>query len=96
MARITRVIDRGEFNSALNLYWRLINQMPVELQEVFPHFENFINPTDDRGNYHTHNDVELSIIGIHRFEMLRSPHANTLLRAWAIKRKGERKRNYEG
>lgn len=80
----TRTITREAYGIAMRRYWVIVNTFPIELQETFSHFENFVTAASWAGC--TQYDLELSSTGMKRFEMLLGPHAATLLRAWAIQR----------
>lgn len=82
----SRTVSREAFNIAMRRYWALINELPASLHAEFPIFDDFISPVSCSYHSSPNYDVELSITGIKRFEMLLGPHAKTLLAAWAAQR----------
>lgn len=78
-------ITRLEFENMQYRYLMLVVNFPLHLQDVCPPFRQFLSPvnltTFKFGYYDTE---ELSITGAKRWQMLLSPHAPTLLRAWAL------------
>lgn len=80
-------------------YAGFLRALPVELQIVCPPFHRFLSPSnwsmidDDhpsevlRRNVSRFDDtIELSITGAQRWAMLKSPHAQTLIRIYALQR----------
>jgi hypothetical protein len=65
-------------------YERLLATLPVELQVKCPRFTNFLSPVGWSHFYSNNDTEELSITGAKRWRMLESPHARTLLLAWAL------------
>lgn len=65
-------------------YERLLLTLPDGLGEECPSLWMFLSPAGC-SNFHPNRDTEeLSITGAKRWRMLESPHARTLLLAWAL------------
>jgi len=78
-------ITRGELIAASDLYWKHVLKLPPHLQEVCPTFKMYLVP--DTYPYLYHRDiVKLSPMGVHRYQMLQSPHIFTLLTMYALQR----------
>lgn len=76
-------------------YQGFVRALPKELQEVCQEFHRFLSPAKwsiiDRGAwlYKAYIDggtLELSITGEKRWAMMKSPHAATLIRIYALQR----------
>lgn len=80
-------ITREEYNDATRLYWKLVNSLPVELQEQFPPFDRWLSPADV-SFWNNPNTIALTITGQQRWELLHGPNARTLLAAYAAQRLG--------
>lgn len=81
------IITRLEFMDMEYRYHELMFQLPPELREVLPTFNNFLSPANLSNWHFGYYDTEkLSVTGAKRWQMLLSPHASTLLRAWALQR----------
>lgn len=79
-------ISRKQFYKAMSTYYRIVNSFPENIQEWFPaNFDSYLLPHDSSFFTDRTFDVELTSLGMQRYEMLASPHARTLLMAWAIR-----------
>lgn len=76
-------------------YQGFVRALPQELRDLCPTFCRFLSPANwsmiDRGTwlYKAYVDggtLELSITGAQRWAMMKSPHAATLIRMYALQR----------
>lgn len=81
-------IDAEQYTTMVAHYHALKESLPPHLQEQLPTtLGKFLSPANIinwRFNYN--GTEELSITGTKRWQMLQSPHALTLLKAYAVQR----------
>jgi len=80
-----RKITRDELIEASSKYWDTVFKLPTHLQEHCPAFKEYLTP-DSYPYLHQRDIVTLSPKGVHRYEMLQSPHIVTLLTMYALQR----------
>jgi len=78
-------ITRGELINASSIYWTYVLKLPADLQEVCPSFKEYLAP-DTYPYLYQRDQVELSPMGVYRYQMLQSPHIVTLLTLYALQR----------
>lgn len=86
-------LSRSEYMEAIRLYWAVVNTLPVDLQEACPNSDTFLD-TDgwifskpqNWKSPDARNFVMLNDRGAANYRMLRSPHAKTLMRVYALNR----------
>jgi hypothetical protein len=80
-------ISYKEYWETDRLYSKLCSQLPLKLFEIMPSFYDFLSPAHYSSCPDPHRQyiqIELSITGQRRYNMLHSPHALTLLKVYAI------------
>lgn len=78
-------VTQVQFLTMMFRYMELKAKLPPELQKVLPLFKNFLSPANLNNFNLSYHDTEiLSITGTKRWKLLESPHALTLLRAYAL------------
>lgn len=85
-----REITGAEYIEARARYYQLMYEFPLHVAQKLPSFDRFISPA----NYSLANEyavsnsdtMTLSITGEQRMELLASPNAATLLRAYAARK----------
>lgn len=80
-----RKITREQLEEASSRYWTTVFKLPNHLIKVCPGFKEYLVP-DTYPYLYQRDWVELSPMGIHRYQMLQSPHLLTLLTIYALQR----------
>lgn len=83
-----RKITRVELLEAGDRYWTNVFKLPTHLQEACPPFKEYLVP-DSYPYLYQRDWVKLSPMGVHRYQMLQSPHVLTLLTIYALQRLDE-------
>lgn len=78
-------ISRAELIEASSQYWKTVFKLPPHLQEHCPAFKEYLVP-DTYPYLYQRDWVKLSGMGVHRYQMLQSPHIITLLTMYALQR----------
>lgn len=80
-----RMITRLQLEEASCRYWGAVRNLPSHLMAACPGFKEYLAP-DTYPYLHTPSWVWLSPTGLHRYQMLQSPHVVTLLTIYALQR----------
>lgn len=78
-------ISREQLEEAGYRYWSTVFKLPPHLMEVCPSFKEYLAP-DTYPYLYQRDWVKLSPMGVHRYQMLLSPHIITLLTIYALQR----------
>ncbi len=81
----SRTISREQLEEAASRYWGNVIKLPAHLAKVMPGFKTFLAP-DSFPYLYQRDWVKLSPLGVHRYQILHSPHVLTLLTIYALQR----------
>jgi hypothetical protein len=78
-------ISRRQFNDAMKAYIALVSELPECLSSKLPTFDGFLNLHNPAHLtwFHAFDEILMDDISLKKLQMCLSPHAKTLLAAWA-------------
>lgn len=85
--KLTHTVTTDFFVQAIKNYVNVTRKYPEDIRKQFPEPGEWLhNRPTGLGWFHSGKDIVLSEFAYQQVQMLNGPHADTLLRAWFIKK----------